>query len=65
MRINPNELSISDPNFYNDIYVSESRRRTENYHSFVQGIDLDGEHISSTSSTLTNIHRISSAHNIA
>ncbi|KAL8990518.1 MAG: hypothetical protein Q9177_000849 [Variospora cf. flavescens] len=41
VRINPDELSISDPEAYNDIYVSESRRRTDNYHSFIKGIDFD------------------------
>ena len=50
VRINPNELSISDSDFYNEIYVSDSRRRTESYHSFAQGIDFEGKHILSTSS---------------
>lgn len=49
VRINPEELSIHDPNFYNEIYVTESRRRTSNYDVFCKGIDFDGEnlHVSS------------------
>lgn len=43
VRINPDELSINDAEAYNDIYVSESRRRTDNYHSFIKGIDFDGQ----------------------
>lgn len=41
VRIYPNELSINDPEAYNNIYVAESRRRTDNYHSFIKGIDFD------------------------
>lgn len=48
VRINPDELSISDPDFYSDIYVAESRRRTDNYHSFIKGIDFDGSHLLTT-----------------
>ena len=42
MRVNPNELSIHDPDFYNEIYVSASRRRSDNYDVFAKGIDFDG-----------------------
>lgn len=52
VRINPAELSINDPDVYNDIYVSESRRRTDNYHSFIKGIDFDGSHLLTTSHDL-------------
>lgn len=45
VRINPDDLSINDPEVYNDIYVSESRRRTDTHHSFVKGIDFDGEYV--------------------
>ena len=41
--MNPDELSIHDPAAYNDIYVVESKRRTENYNHFGKGIDFDGE----------------------
>ena len=43
VRVNPDELSIHDPDFYNELYVSESRRRTDGYHAFVKGLDLGGE----------------------
>ncbi|KAL9586474.1 MAG: hypothetical protein Q9212_000890 [Teloschistes hypoglaucus] len=52
IRINPDELSINDPDAYNDIYVSESRRRTDNYHSFIKGINFDGSHLLTTSHDL-------------
>jgi hypothetical protein len=42
VRINPHELSVHDPEFYNELYVSGSVRRTENYSHFVKGIDFDG-----------------------
>ncbi|KAL2051590.1 hypothetical protein ABVK25_008252 [Lepraria finkii] len=45
VRVNPEELSIHDPAAYNEIYVTESKRRTENYHHFCKGIDLDGSHV--------------------
>ncbi|KAL2041006.1 hypothetical protein N7G274_006464 [Stereocaulon virgatum] len=48
IRINPQELSVHDPAFYNDIYVTESTRRTENYNHFVKGIDFDGSHFLTT-----------------
>lgn len=41
--MNPEELSIHDPAAYNDIYVVESKRRTENFNHFCKGIDFDGE----------------------
>lgn len=44
MRINPDELSIHDPEFYNEIYVTESKRRTSHYDVFCKGIDFDGMH---------------------
>ena len=43
IRVNPDELSISDPEAYNDIYVADGKRRTENYQPFSQGIGFDGE----------------------
>lgn len=43
IRVNPDELSIHDPDFYNEVYVTESKRRTESYDVFCKGIDFDGE----------------------
>ena len=42
VRVNPEELSIHDSDAYNHIYVSESKRRTDNYDIFCKGIDFDG-----------------------
>jgi hypothetical protein len=42
VRVNPEELSISDPDFYNELYVTESKRRTNSYDVFCKGIDFDG-----------------------
>lgn len=43
VRINPAELSIHDPEFYNELYVTESKRRTESYDAFCKGIDHEGK----------------------
>ena len=48
VRINPDELSISDPDFYSELYVSESRRRTNGYHGFTEGLGLGREYTMST-----------------
>lgn len=45
VRIDPYELSINDPDAYNDIYVPESRRRTEAYDAFAKGIGVDSQWI--------------------
>ena len=43
IRVNPEELSIHDPEAYNEIYVTESKRRTDNHQPFSQGIGFDSE----------------------
>ncbi|PTB66041.1 cytochrome P450 [Trichoderma citrinoviride] len=48
VRVNPDELSIHDPEFYNEVYVTESKRRTESYDVFCKGIDFDGSHLLTT-----------------
>lgn len=45
IRINPNEISISDPSYYDEVYVTASKRSTEHYGEFLRGIDFDGEPI--------------------
>ena len=45
VRINPNEISISDPSYYDEVYVTANKRNTEHYGEFLRGIDFDGEPI--------------------
>ncbi|EER24920.1 hypothetical protein D8B26_007494 [Coccidioides posadasii str. Silveira] len=46
VRINPHELSIRDPEYYDELYVAGSVRPTERYKGFVDGIvDFDGSHL--------------------
>lgn len=42
VRITPEELSIDDGEFYNELYVTASTRRTDGYEKFGAGIDLEG-----------------------
>lgn len=42
VRVNPHELSIHDPEFFDKLYVSGNVRRTNSYEQFVKGLDLDG-----------------------
>ncbi|KAF2228480.1 putative cytochrome P450 [Viridothelium virens] len=48
VRINPNMLSIHDPEAYGEIYVNESKRKTNNCQSFSQGLGFDGSHFLTT-----------------
>jgi hypothetical protein len=43
IRINPHELSIYDPAFYNELYVSGSKRRSNIPKSFLAGVDFEGD----------------------
>ncbi|KAI0103057.1 cytochrome P450 [Nemania sp. FL0031] len=45
IRVNPEELFIHDAEFYNELYVTESTRRTNHYDNFAQGIGFDGCHL--------------------
>lgn len=42
VRINPYELSIDDPDFYNELYVTSTVRRTNGYEGFLNGMGMDG-----------------------
>ncbi|KAI8623119.1 cytochrome P450 family protein [Xylariaceae sp. FL1651] len=48
VRINPFELSIRDPEYYEKLYVAGSVRPTDNYDPFANGIDFEGSHFLST-----------------
>ncbi|KAK4222262.1 cytochrome P450 [Podospora fimiseda] len=48
IRVNPDELSIRDADFYNEVYVTESKRRTNAHDLFCKGIDFDGCHLLTT-----------------
>ncbi|KAI0892237.1 cytochrome P450 [Annulohypoxylon nitens] len=48
IRINPNELSIQDPEFYNEVYVSDIRRRTDHYDVFAKGLGFDDSFLLTT-----------------
>jgi hypothetical protein len=43
VRVNPHELSIKDSEFYDQLYVAGSKRRTDNWSHFGKGIDFDGK----------------------
>ncbi|KAL8687875.1 MAG: hypothetical protein Q9218_006071 [Villophora microphyllina] len=44
VRITPDELSINDLDAYNEIYVSDSKRKTDGHPSIGKGLDLDVDH---------------------
>lgn len=41
VRVNPQELSIRDPDFYSKVYVTASVRRTDKFDQF-NGLNLGG-----------------------
>ncbi|KAI3321134.1 cytochrome P450 [Xylariaceae sp. AK1471] len=57
IRVNPEELFIHDPEFYNELYVTESTRRTNHYDNFVQGIGFDGSHLLTREHDLHRVRR--------
>ncbi|KAH6615377.1 cytochrome P450 [Boeremia exigua] len=42
IRVNPDEISIRDSMFYNELYVTGNQRRSEHYDAFASGIDFEG-----------------------
>ncbi|KAI0451110.1 cytochrome P450 [Xylaria acuta] len=57
VRVNPEELSIDDATFYNELYVTESRRRTDHYDSFGNGIGFEDTHIFTKEHDLHKVRR--------
>lgn len=57
VRVNPHELSIRDPTFYDHLYVSASVRPTDAYQRFADGVDFEGSHAFTTSHNLHQIRR--------
>ncbi|KAI1410009.1 cytochrome P450 [Hypoxylon sp. FL1857] len=57
VRVNPDELSIHDPEFYNELYVTESRRRTDHYDAFGKGIGFEDSHLFTKEHDLHRIRR--------
>lgn len=43
IRVNPDELSIHDPSFYNEVYVTRNIRCTNNYDHLLKGINFAGK----------------------
>ncbi|KAI1079136.1 cytochrome P450 [Whalleya microplaca] len=57
VRVNPDELSIHDPDFYNELYVTENRRRTDHYDNFGKGIGFEQSHLFTKEHDLHRIRR--------
>nr|A0A8K1AW54.1 RecName: Full=Cytochrome P450 monooxygenase tndB; AltName: Full=Talaronoid C biosynthesis cluster protein B [Aspergillus flavipes]QVR97761.1 TndB [Aspergillus flavipes] len=52
IRINPHEIVINDPDFYNSVYVAGNTRRTAIWPRYRTGIGFDGSH------TMTENHEL-------
>ncbi|KAF9889738.1 hypothetical protein FE257_007044 [Aspergillus nanangensis] len=52
LRINPHEIVINDPDFYNSVYVAGNTRRTAIWPRYRTGIGFDGSH------TMTENHEL-------
>ncbi|KAK8097674.1 cytochrome P450 [Apiospora kogelbergensis] len=48
IRVNPDELSIHDPSFYNEVYVTRNIRCTNNYDHLLKGINFADSHFLTT-----------------
>ncbi|KAI0474825.1 putative cytochrome P450 [Xylaria cf. heliscus] len=45
IRINPSEIVINDPSFYNEVYVTANTRRTNIWPRYRVGLGFDGSHL--------------------
>jgi hypothetical protein len=52
VRINPIEISIDDPSFYNEVYVASTTRRTTIDEAYRGGLAFDGRRILMATQTL-------------
>ncbi|CAJ2504214.1 Uu.00g116080.m01.CDS01 [Anthostomella pinea] len=57
VRVNPDELSIHDPEFYNELYVTENKRRTDHYDAFGKGIGFEDSHLFTKEHDLHRVRR--------
>jgi hypothetical protein len=54
VRINPIEISIDDPSFYNEVYVASTTRRTTIDEAYRGGLAFDGRRILMATQTIRN-----------
>ncbi|KAG6986408.1 fusicoccadiene C-8 hydroxylase [Physcia stellaris] len=45
VRVNPHELAIRDPEYYNTLYAAAKSRKTDAYHNFGAGLNVGDAHV--------------------